>query len=648
MISIFKKTRRSLLFGAGAFAVFFVKTSRGATILKLLSVEKQQFFAPGTTLPLAGGKLYTYVAGTRILKTTYKNSERTIRNANPILLDSTGTAPPIHWNEGAYKITLEDSKGNTVSSIDNYTGVVSSNSARATRITLADYTALRDYSGNQESVYITGNGNKSLSTSIAGRFDYDKNDTTSIDNGGTVIVANNGMRWKRIFDGAANMLWFGVIADNSTDNSKNLAAAQRSNVKTFILPPGKIRTAFFPSRPGCVYRGMEKTTISFFDTTSPVKAAFRSNCLYEDITFSSTVSNLNWQRTAIEEVNNVTLRNCGFFGFRHASPRPNAWGIHIARSSNIDIENCKFGDNSQSDIAITDNVRDVTIINATNPADGGVLLNIEPNQMDGIVGLKVSGGDFREIQLNENNYQSYASRAIEIKGAKVKKITYDGSGATFIDCTIGTITNSPDGNGDVYAGALMINTLSLEKNLLLDERFTNVGANDTNSYWAVYATCTAPYVQAIGDTGDRYIRTNPQNAAGVAALITRDFISTVPGEPLLLFNRARVDNTKINGMSHRNAVALWFNKAGERIGRTGIIGCRTAKATRSAWCEDVAILIVPIGATQCKVQFGASETQHVSSDQSAAGLFRFKFQKNVGNMQAVLRALTSSTTSSMR
>lgn len=84
----------------------------------IMPTGKQQFFAPGTAIPLVGGKLYTYAAGTSTPKATYQDAAGTTPNTNPITLDSAGSAL-IFW-DGAYKIVLKDAAGNTVYSVDNY------------------------------------------------------------------------------------------------------------------------------------------------------------------------------------------------------------------------------------------------------------------------------------------------------------------------------------------------------------------------------------------------------------------------------------------------------------------------------------------------------------------------------------------------
>lgn len=108
---------------------------------------------------------------------------------------------------------------------------------------IADYVALRAYTGNATQVRITNNG-------ISGFFYYDAADTTSLDNGGTIIVASNGKRWKRLFTDHVYATWFGAKADwNGTTGTDNTAAIQAAIYyaatislvgQTVKLPPGKL------------------------------------------------------------------------------------------------------------------------------------------------------------------------------------------------------------------------------------------------------------------------------------------------------------------------------------------------------------------------------------------------------------------------
>ena len=72
-------------------------------------------------LPLNGGKLYTYEAGTSTPKATYTDVTGTVSNANPTILDSAGYAN-VWLGSGGYKFILKTSADVTLWTIDNIGG----------------------------------------------------------------------------------------------------------------------------------------------------------------------------------------------------------------------------------------------------------------------------------------------------------------------------------------------------------------------------------------------------------------------------------------------------------------------------------------------------------------------------------------------
>ena len=83
-----------------------------------------QFF-DNNGVPLAGGLIYTYAAGTTTPQATYTTSAGTIAHANPIVLDSAGRVPGgelwlvIGLN---YKFVLKTSTATTIATYDNIYG----------------------------------------------------------------------------------------------------------------------------------------------------------------------------------------------------------------------------------------------------------------------------------------------------------------------------------------------------------------------------------------------------------------------------------------------------------------------------------------------------------------------------------------------
>jgi len=83
-----------------------------------------QFFT-NSGVPLSGGKLYTYAAGTTTPQVTYTSLSGNINHTNPIILDSAGRVPggEIWLNTLPYKFLLKDSNDVLIATYDNISGI---------------------------------------------------------------------------------------------------------------------------------------------------------------------------------------------------------------------------------------------------------------------------------------------------------------------------------------------------------------------------------------------------------------------------------------------------------------------------------------------------------------------------------------------
>lgn len=95
-----------------------------AAFLSPLAGAGWQFF-DNNGVPLAGGKIYTYLAGTSTPATTYTTSGATIANSNPIVLDSAGRPPQEIWltSGDTYKFIIKDANNVLISSYDYIPGI---------------------------------------------------------------------------------------------------------------------------------------------------------------------------------------------------------------------------------------------------------------------------------------------------------------------------------------------------------------------------------------------------------------------------------------------------------------------------------------------------------------------------------------------
>ena len=87
----------------------------------LSSVGNGQQFFDNNGVPLAGGLIYTYQAGTSSPLATYTDNGGTIANANPIVLDSSGRVPYEIWmfTGYSYKFVIQTSSGASIQTLDN-------------------------------------------------------------------------------------------------------------------------------------------------------------------------------------------------------------------------------------------------------------------------------------------------------------------------------------------------------------------------------------------------------------------------------------------------------------------------------------------------------------------------------------------------
>jgi len=94
-----------------------------------------QFF-DNNGIILAGGKIYTYAAGTSAPQSTYTDSTGSIAHSNPIILDSAGRVPTgeIWITDGlSYKFVLQTSAGVQIASYDNiFNPIFASDAANVT------------------------------------------------------------------------------------------------------------------------------------------------------------------------------------------------------------------------------------------------------------------------------------------------------------------------------------------------------------------------------------------------------------------------------------------------------------------------------------------------------------------------------------
>jgi Pectate lyase superfamily protein len=217
----------------------------------------RQFSDTGS--PLAGGLLYTYVAGAgnTAQLATYQDPLGAIPFSNPIVLNAggiptgnSGNPVPIVWLTGnkAYKFILTDSNSNVIWEEDNYYSQATLDS-----VTALTAISLRSVAGtvNGQAVYVEGT--TVLGDGGQGWWYWSSSSIYQDDLGTTILpTGHSGAgRWLRFIVDKVNVKWFNAIGNGTTDDKAAftqaaLAAANypggiSSSRKDLPLyaPPGK-------------------------------------------------------------------------------------------------------------------------------------------------------------------------------------------------------------------------------------------------------------------------------------------------------------------------------------------------------------------------------------------------------------------------
>lgn len=95
----------------------------------------QQFF-DNNGVPLSGGLVYTYQAGSSTALTSYTDINGTTPNSNPIILDASGRFPNEVWLTYGfnYKFVVQTSSATTIGTYDNIYGIIGVQAAAGTTI----------------------------------------------------------------------------------------------------------------------------------------------------------------------------------------------------------------------------------------------------------------------------------------------------------------------------------------------------------------------------------------------------------------------------------------------------------------------------------------------------------------------------------
>lgn len=430
-----------------------------------------QFFN-SNGVPLAGGLIYSYAAGTTTPLATYTTNLANVSNSNPIVLDSAGRLSNEIWltANNSYKFIIQDSTAVQIGSYDNISGINDG---------LIEFEAL--LSGSTGSTLV--GYNEGLSTAV------------------TRTLQSKLQEWISVKD-------FGAVGNGITDDTVAIQKAINTGLPILIPAGTYIINGTLTGVTNLKLQGQGVGQTILKNTVSNHIINFYGPTTYKNINIDGITFDINGIDSGIwaEYVTNFYVTNCEFLNNQY-------WGISVGTqtgtssaiiNSNIVIENCIFYNSLLTyEPVLIFNSEDVTIRNCNfnNPSPAnctsiGIYQNINNILVDNCTFKNSISGIYYTISCNNIKiFNSHFDSMIDaISGASLSDNGNFGAthvyGLVIDNCIIENNTGWGAAIGATI-GAVVSNTTFIKNNYhaLLINQGTTIAPYYTDASNIVVNSC---------------------------------------------------------------------------------------------------------------------------------------------------------------
>lgn len=188
--------------------------------------------------PLASGtvEFFTPDGAYTTNKDTYSEYTYTSANSNPVVADAGGWVTA--YLDGDYDVTITSSDGSFTQNVRSINPELTDSNTVSTLAALK----LKNGATKEDLVFMTG---YYAEGDGGGGWWYWADSSTDTANDGTIVQATGVTtgRWKRVYDGAINVKWFGAKGDAATDDTTYIQAAIDATAAggSLYFPPGSYK-----------------------------------------------------------------------------------------------------------------------------------------------------------------------------------------------------------------------------------------------------------------------------------------------------------------------------------------------------------------------------------------------------------------------
>ena len=338
--------------------------------------------------------------------------------------------------------------------------------------------------------------------------------------GQVVIITSDGVEFKYAPEnGIGDPSAIGLIPNNlSEDNSSkwaNLIAPNDTEIYKWDIKNNTYRMSVWVVRKQKITSGPNGKIQVFYAGVNPVMGQVNTGAKIRDVNLFCEESNLNLARCSFTNAEDFEWVGGSIAGFRDTVDPIDAWGAYFENCSGRMIR-VGFKDNSQSDIAMVGNCKNLEVEGCYNIDSGdSVHINLEPlTSTDLNQNITLSNMTLKKLSLLENGTGGTANQQITVNSCYIDSFVNDGATASFIS----TKFNNFDRESTPYFGSYsFVNSLGLGENLLKDPYVMNVGfgsagATTNNNDWYYKAATgdinSGNVMSPVNQDGFRFIRFN--------------------------------------------------------------------------------------------------------------------------------------------
>jgi len=276
-------------------------------------------------VPLAGGKIYVYRAGTTTPATTYTNPLGSVSNTNPIIANSSGRLPNEIWLDTAvsYKFVLQTTTGTLLGTYDNIPAAPQPPVVNDAASVLYEqgYTVNAGAFTVGATYRITAVGTTDF-TLIGALANVTGVHFTATGPGvGTGTAAFSRYVSARLQD-IVTVKDFGAVGDGVADDTVAIQAALNSGAGAVYIPSGNYLVSSLSAKSNTIIYGNGNSSV--------LTATGTGNILVITGVSGGT------------RITNVQVRNIKFQGLNNMAAGPLGCGVIVLHAQNITVDQCYF------------------------------------------------------------------------------------------------------------------------------------------------------------------------------------------------------------------------------------------------------------------------------------------------------------------